>query len=274
MRNSILLAGLGSAMLGIGAISQPSEASVVYREVFGRASTPSAALDLSVADWAIVRQAGAPGAGGISNAVGRPTDLYAVNATTDNPDEGTNIPDIGFVNARWNDPGITDTFLYLYHTTEYTLARPTPAGDADTAFSLHLGLSDADEAYRPRLAVQVGGQWYVSDARLVGGNVPNEASFDDNAAEVSLALADAGGFRTLDITDQSGAQATLTVGATPAALPAGDITGFGLLAYQASGVRLTFDTFTVTVVPEPAIGLGLVGLGCMLRMRRRGSDAS
>ncbi|MEM6561783.1 MAG: PEP-CTERM sorting domain-containing protein [Planctomycetota bacterium] len=227
-----------------------AEGAVVYREVFGRdAGTGNTTLDF--ADWNIrlgqsTTEAPADATsffngGGLTEDTSFPADLDAVNS---NPATATIAT--GLVN-NFNGGGFWNRTT-LYWTDEYTVDSSVATVDS---FQFHYNVQSG---YGFRVAVEVGGDWYVATNEVTGFSV-----YDTVLATVD--------FQPMDFT-------TLVVDESPTStvsgLPAGDVTAFGVWADRSSGGFDQFDTFTInaTVIPEPA-SIAAVGLLGALGLRRR-----
>lgn len=115
-----------------------------------------------------------------------------------------------------------------------------------------------------RVALQLGGQWYVSNSSISSGNIIsgdwtlNTVPFDPAAAN----------WRLLDNVDGSPG---VTFGVAAGADLTGDITGVGLVSTFAQYQTLNINYLEITGVPEPAtFALAVCGVvGTLLRSRKR-----
>ncbi len=270
MKPRTLIGCLMPAMLGAGLMPSSVQASVIYREIFGTTVTDPGAIQesITVAGWSGIRGDGATSSPSLIASTGKPTDLGSVNANTA-PDH--EVLDRGFVNARY-----TNGYTYLFWTGEVSVSRE--ALDAnDVTFSWYQGTDAA--TLSTRLAIKIGEQWYASTKTFLNPTDPvtsPDSHFNARAREHSISLDDVDGFHELAVVTGSGG--SITMASEASSLPAsGDLVAFGLWTSMMGGAgdtggRLTFDTFTVTVVPEPT-AVGLLSLAGVLGLRRRRGGA-
>ena len=158
-------------------------------------------------------------------------------------------------------------------TPEYSF---NPAGYQSLSFSWYA--ANASAADTMRLAVQVGGNWYVgaqqfSTAALglaaFAGSAELKTVNYNPAAANWLTLNFNGSFDTgTDLGTDSAA--ALSLGAAPGAPLSGMVTAFGVYLDSAVGTR-RFDTFEINAeVPEPAalLLMGVAAMGLALVRRR------
>jgi len=128
-----------------------------------------------------------------------------------------------------------------------------------------------DGALTNRAAVQVGGSWYVSSLAAASTVATNIVTIDGTWAQIGVDFSTA---QWLPISFTPGTTLTQTPSGTPAALPAGDLTAFGVYHQGTANGADRVEGFQInaTAVPEPgtllsaASGLALLG---MLKLRRR-----
>jgi hypothetical protein len=251
-------------LLPLGLLALTSAASaqnVVYRETFNNTTDPADNLALGNAGWALRHGLLAGNGGiqttntGISSVTGRPVDLGGVNSGS---------TDVVANGLAFSSLALTDGDG-IFYTNEYTVARSV---NEISTVSWYQGNANAGNSFR--VAVQIGGAWYASDAAFTGPAVGSAANFGTQAEAKSFTWTTAASaWRNLTFTPGT----SLSLGAVlTEALPTGDLTGFGLYTNNRSGI-LRFDTFTITAVPEPSSFAALAGLGALgfvaARRRRR-----
>ncbi len=270
--SSVAAAVLAGAVVSAGSRAA-SGAPIVYLQNFSATSGMSA---LSTVDWsayygsattpatlATAGSSGVPANAMLSGGPSAPTDGPNVNATQTTA--GTSTGFVPLLSANGADQ-------FLLETGEDPL---DPAVQTPATFNWYAGSAYAGDAQQ--LAVEIGGQWYVSTlADAVPAGATNGMLFSTTAQRFTVNYDPAAGdWDALDFAVGS----PLTVGpATTAALPAGPITNFGVYATIAdnSGTSVTnertyVDSFevTATAVPEPASAGLVVAAAMTLRRRRR-----
>jgi hypothetical protein len=291
-----LCAAVAAVLLG-GVLPAASNGAIIYRETYAGAVTSGQSAS-SAYDWALHVGATATDksidtttAQSINNTINtcKPADAVNVNAGAANT---VNKNGIAFAT-----PAVGNA---LFWTKEYPLTSGTSAGinpsvNGPPTFSWFQGNANTDGSWR--VAVQVGGVWYVTDtaffntASVNGANAANFGAGDDNGnggtnhgAELktftyttAASAWDVLNFDgTYDLTTHTGTSGTaLTRGALASADLSGTIDAFGLFSDTpgATGNR-RFDTFTVsdtTPVPEPVAVATATFLALLLNRCRRGS---
>jgi MYXO-CTERM domain-containing protein len=276
-----LLRCLALAFVAAVSLAPSAQAVTIYREIFGRPNnnlyplqTPVTTGDASSNDVGWADFVGATGtfnttnaASGINGtATGRLADVANVNAGT-NYDGTTGPLPIGIHFYTTAAVGPVLTF-----TNEYSV---DPAIFSDLTFSWYQG--NANVADSMQLAIQQGGQWYVSTTTFTTAAL-SLANFATLAELKSVAYSPtAANWATLnfDGSYNSGTKVgvsgtVLSVGAAPGADLTGTITAFGVLVQGNAGTR-RFDTFEInSSVPEPgSIVLGLATVVGLAAARRR-----
>jgi hypothetical protein len=274
-------------------------AQILYRETFGTATTGGQQASQDY-DWAIHTGATA------INQSASTSSAVAVNRNANASKPGASDP-IGQVNAGpvIGDPATAygqgipfvtmATGTALFWTPEYATTSGTglgidPTAYAELQFSWYQGNNNTTGAWR--VAVQVSGQWYVSQTEYFNNaavvSIVDFPQGDDNGeggtahgAELKTFTYSASAATwfalnfdgTYDMTTHTGTSgAVLTLGAQPVADLSGTIDAFGLFSNTtgASGNR-RFDTYTITAIPEPGTLalLAVTGVGFVLLRRGR-----
>jgi len=212
---------------------QTADGQVVYREVFPIADG-SGRQQITTANWGLRLRFAGDLSGG-TEASGFHNDLTSngvtfgdvVPAINSNP--AVDSPGLGFVENFyggdfWNVPSV-------YYTEEFTLDR-----SANTVNSFTWAQNNQEALSGFRVVARIGTDWFASDTNFVG-------FLFDATLQVSGAV-----WRPFDF-------ATVTVGETTVpALPAGDLTAFGL--YTAHTGYEVFDSFTINATPATTLILG------------------
>jgi hypothetical protein len=279
------LAAFTAAIVVVLLSNVNASAEVIYRETFGRPG-PGTTSNIGPTNFHWIRYntagtltsltGGVNGGGSAGTEVGRPTDLANVNAG--NNSDGTS----GAYALGW---AFMDGTSRLAYTPEYSF-NPADYQAGSLTFSWYQGnnTSIADNDFR--LALQIGGAWYVSSQSFAntasvtgGGNFGTLAAgaggaefmslIYDSAAANWLTLDFTGSYNHLDgTTTTSGA---LALGSAAESDLSGMITGFGLYR-NATGQNARWDSFQIEgiLIPEPSsLALfGLGGLGVLLFRRR------
>ena len=203
---------------------------VFYREIFPN-PTSGELRDLAETGWHLNRgPTGTTIPATVANDVlnlfveGRPTDAPPVNSSPAYPDELV----LGLAGDRSSDLGNE-----IFWTDEYTVNRT----DATvTEIRWYQGNVVGTDAFQP--ALQISDRWLVSDVAYETAPLESFLDFDSQAEEVVVDV-QASAWRELDFVPDS----ALAVGPITA-LPAGDITAFGLyIEDRTDNVR--FDTFEI-----------------------------
>jgi hypothetical protein len=131
-----------------------------------------------------------------------------------------------------------------------------------------------------KIAIQVGGAWYVSAADFTSDlAVSSAADFNARATEKTFTFTrDAAAWRTLNFTPgsnplQDNGAGNLAVGGSSlvANLIDGNVTAFGFFVPSGATATVRVDTFTITAIPEPSTFAALAGFGALgcAALRRR-----
>ncbi|MFA7257421.1 MAG: PEP-CTERM sorting domain-containing protein [Kiritimatiellales bacterium] len=236
-----------------------ANADVIYRETFPALSSSTNATTVGWRCWISFDTTGAGG-----NVQDKTTLQNIIS-----PSPTTYSPNTNGVN-NWYEGQTANTATYgrialsasssrwwLNSTVEY---GPIAQSDA-LVFSWAQGSTRNTDT---RLAIEVGGNWYVSAA------VENFISSTD-WAERSVAFADASWWQLNSGTLGSGGTFDIAgLSGDSVALPTGNITSFGLFAATSDGVSTTSRYDDFTIVPEPAtLSLLMIGAGISFLCRRR-----
>jgi hypothetical protein len=271
---------LGAVLAAL--FSPAAEAAILYRETFGRPDPATGNQGTVNWDWVRFNATGAVGNltnGVSSDGVGKPTDM--VNTASAGPNADNTF------NAYAEGWSYMDGTQRLTLTNEYSF-DPSLASPP-VCFGWWQGAayneSSAPGANQAKVAIRVGGAWYVSAQSFVNTPVTGGANFgsvDPNVpgAEYKSLLFDpaAANWLTLafdgdyDNTANTATASTvaLSIGAPAGAALSGPVTAFGLYR-DATGQNFRFDNFTIFEgVPEPgSLALAAMSLAAMLGVRRR-----
>ncbi len=231
---------------GVGFLSTLANAAVIYRETFPNSGGGNKSL--SVEGWE-ARLRSEDG-----NSAGSTSGFSQFNFNSANP-AGNPAP----VNSNPQDASLTNGSVVnffsggfwaqptLYYTNEYTLDRSANTFDSIEWFQN--AQSGGSNGYRA--AVEIGGSWYVNDQVFLGFFSPSLSISGSNW--------------------QSLAFSNLAISGSAAALPSGNITGFGLFTDRSSlsSPFEEFDNFTLnaTPIPEPTT-LSVLAIASSLFLRR------
>lgn len=235
-----------------------SSAAVVYREIFPNATGDNLANG-EAGGWYLHQ-----GATGVSQTAaftlsggdGMPADVEWVNAGnvgTPTADEMAK----GYLFRGGNNSG-----EHLYWTDEYSLSLDTWTLESVSWYQRNGNAGGSGAGDLIRVALRVGDDWYVSKDTFTNPAdtwQQNTLTVDTSTKWYALAF-EAGTTLAMDISEE------LTLPTT------GTLSAFGLytdLKTGGSGRFHRVDTYTINAVPEPAT-LGLVSLGGLLMLRRRG----
>lgn len=244
----------------LAAVAFPSlasaQATVVYLETFG---TPAGANGtFGSVGWSWYSSAAA------TNRTNSTTGT-AVNPTAPTNTATANIGQAAAV-ADGNGYGFFNSSAtsHFGFTTEYNGATPlTTASISEVSF-----VQGNAVAYQFRVAIQTGGNWYVTTTALAG-TVADQATFTSAPTKLTFSGLNTASWSALSFT----AGSALSIGSA-ATLPGNStITGFGLYATTGTAGTGRFDDFTVTAIPEPSTfaalaGLGVLGLAASRRRRQ------
>ena len=243
---------------------------VIYRETFGNDSGSDQGL--SYADWTGYYGSGAtllPSSGSthgnIPSLTGATKTAGPVNSDLDNDEPDNSIMDLGFGRLLWpSGGGVSPALVY---TEEYLIDRSAYDIEAFIWNQANMGSNSF------RVALEIAGQWYVSDTAFSGPANGSSNNFGANAREKTLDF-DTAQWRSLSFSPGS----TLGSPGSIVALPDGNINSFGL--YGTFNATQWFDTYTISAtpigggeIPEPAtmcaLGMALAGLGGYIKKRKR-----
>src|SRR5882724_10474858 len=226
---------------------------VIYRETFGRPSSPTTNMNPTVWGWAYFGLNGArvtTNTGVNGTDVGRPANVANVNAGLDS--DGTLA---AYTNGfAYSDQGTLSTYL----TTEYTV-NVASYNSGSINFSWYQG--DAAIVSKARLLVRVGGNWYVGAQVFTNSTAVVLGTFQ-SASELKTVIYDptAANWLTLNFdgsydaatsTTVNSTKGSLAIGSAPGSDLSGDITGFGLYFDRNGGSGNTrFDSYTVQATPN------------------------
>ena len=189
---------------------------------------------------------------GVSTGAGNPANLPNVNAGTTELSQ-TN----GFIFIAGQTTG-------LVATTEATLDRT--ANSLDSISWYNNRNTGANGTPVQRAAVQIGSQWYVSDATQAFTANSSNAGFTAANGQVTFAITGATLWDALTATAGSAFARGAAV-----TLPTGDVTAMGIF-YDVglTPLQVRFDAFEVAAspTPEPA-SLGTLAIGGATLLRRR-----
>jgi hypothetical protein len=249
---------LTAVVLAFGAAPTASAQDPLYRETFGRPDPATGNIATQLFDWQRFNLAGAPvtGNSGVSSdGTGKPIDL----ANTESA--GTVVGGtLGPFAEGWHYMDNGTGVQHLTMTTEFVF---DPAASAPVAFSwwqgaAYNGTPNINEA---RLAVRVGGAWYVSSEAFTNTPVTAGANFGstdplvaqgaelkslvyDPAAANWITLNFDGDYDPVTDTGTASTLGAIAMGAPAAGPLVGSITAFGL--YRAvAGANMRFDNFTI-----------------------------
>lgn len=242
--------------------SNASGATVIYREVFGAASSGnfamsgvgwSAAMGSTATDYSstVNTSSGAF----VSGNTGNPTNLDNVNAGGAAASTSLGIVGMALNNTSNQRLGLVYTTEYSFNTADYQSIN----------FSWYEGNNTTSA--KVRLALQIDGNWYVTNTTFSNSTaVSSAANFSTQSVLQSFDFTTtASQWSTLNFTSGS----ALSIGSTLTnALPTGTITGFGLYASDTTNSTIRLDTFAVSV-PEPgAVSMCFLGVGAFIWVRR------
>jgi len=236
----------------------------IYRETFGNDSGSDQGLGYS--DWIGYYGSSAtllPDTGSLRADVtsldGPSTGSGPINSDLDNNETDNDVTATGFGRLLWPvGGGVSPALVY---TEEFVVERDRLQVDSISWDQATNGGTDSFQ-----VALEIGGDWFVSDEVFTGPNNSSSGTFDTNAMQMSLDF-QAALWRSLAFTPGS----TLGAPGSLVALPDGDITAFGL--YGSFNATMWFDTYTIeaTSIPTPAAlpaGLAMFSLIAMRRRRR------
>lgn len=212
------------------AIGGAPAGNVLYRETFWNTD---AVNDISITerDWIFYQSGGAQSGSqeAASKGLGAPAGLQNVNAGDLDP---STTLDRGFA-ANFSNQN-----TYFGFTNEFSIDQS--AFDIEQ-ISWYQGNNNANAELR--VALQIGGQWYVSNQVFTNPAVGSGDDFVNEAVpKVFTFSTDASEWLDLIFTPGS----ELTLGNSLAnPLPAGTITGFGLYGQAPSGFTMRFDTYQI-----------------------------
>ncbi len=271
MKTSTLL-GLALPLVASSAIAQTT---VLYRETFGNTTGNNQLFSYS--GWALhgvstggtVNVRTADGNHGVGPAGGSPTGSEFTNVGA-----GTQISTTSGIAYLQLQNGFGAQFsagsASLAWTNEHVANSATFTTGQIGSVSFFLG--NASTATTVKIALQVGGAWYVTDASFTSDvAIPSASGFGASATEKIFTFTrDAAAWRTLNFTPGTNAlgdngTGNLSVGGAALAsdLPLGNVTAFGLFIPSGASATIRFDTFTITAIPEPSAFAGLAGLGAL-----------
>ena len=248
--------------IAAGAVLLPSTSSaqVVYRENFnnstsGNLPASSVGWSLWMADGFNAGFAPAETTGGVSN------NSNSIAAGPNLGQSDTSAATSGFFFAGGFGAATTNLLAY---TSEYTGATVLNRSTLQS-IRFYQGNSNGTDA-QFRIALQIGGDWYVSSAQS-GNNVGNTAAFGLGAVQLTFSSFTAEDWYTLD-------SSTLAVGGTAVELPTGTVQSFGFFANKADldpvSTTVRVDVYEVYAIPEPSTVLLLLGgVGALLFLRFR-----
>ncbi len=262
---------------------------IVYRETFSSAANNS---NINLFGWGVhygntsatvYTNTDLSNAVAVSNLTGRVTGVDNINAgsmiitaptggVATNPSPGQNSTGFVFV-APQNVPFSSASPILIWTNEGANLVSTSTAHQ----FSFYLG--NTTTASVVRVAVQVGGAWYVSanpfsTASMTGGQFAANAELKtltfDPAADQWRSLSFSQAATNPFSTNGGG---NLSLGALSTNDLSGGITAFGIYIDSGTNNSVRFDTFTITAIPEPSAFAALAGLGALglaaTRRRRR-----
>lgn len=248
----------------------PVKAAVIYLNNFGNNTGGIISLGTYTSetntgiDWSVLRSQNGANAidssltgdarVGVNQGVGRPNDAVNVNA----PISLSNTNGIAYL-SNGTGPGVI--YTALFYTTHFTIDRSAYGVES---FQWYANQSTGAGTSQ-RLAVQVGGSWFVTTTVT-----PPEGSFGtfSTGAALQTVVFDTASWYSLTASLGS----PFAIGGSSTPLPGGNITGFGL--YVDNGTVASnysrFDTFMVNASAIPEAGsASLVGLACVLALSHR-----
>jgi fibronectin-binding autotransporter adhesin len=270
------------AAIAMASAQQTAQADILYRETFGTATTGGQGPAQGY-DWAIHT-----GATAVNKSASTDT-VEAINRTANASKPGTtdafgNInsgPVIGATPGAYA-AGIafasTAAGTVIFWTPEYPTSSGTGLGIDPTAypsvkFSWYQGCADTTGNWR--LAVKVGGQWYVSQQSFLntaavssaanfaqGGDDGNGGANHGSELKSFLYTTNASAWFLLNFdggftmggtpgTGTGGDGTVLSLGAQPGANLSGTIDAFGMFSETTGGANRRFDTFMIEgIVPS------------------------
>ncbi len=232
------------------ATAAPASPIVIYREIFPNYKTSDTTLDQAQTGWEVYRQRlGQANVGErITHFTSTPAISGGVGSSHVNNEPAVNsnpqyTPSGGNRGWLWNNATIFDP-VFLHWTDEYTIDRSRWAIDTFSVAVRHTSTSDPDH-----IAVRIGEQWYSSDQQRFsqGSDSSWPATSTWDFSEMTWNLLDFAPTFSTRWDDSP----TLALTGTPATLPGGDITAFGVLNSNRTNT-LRYDTFEIRAEPvEP-----------------------
>ncbi len=238
--------------------STTAQAAVIYSETFDNGSGANQLLSYD-------GNGAAPGGGTWRNYYGGTNTRVGAggvgNLTQFNVNSGSGSPG-STPNGRLTVDGFNwpdQPFVFDAAPTFLESGAYLSVGNLTTAdFWVRVGASRTN-----KFALQIGSQWYVTDANYTS---PNDTTWANPVVDIQTA-----NWRTFQVNPTS-----YTVGATAQTLSAhgasGSLSSVGVLGGNLNDAFWRIDTVTVnSVIPEPASlsALGLLGIGLLTRRRSR-----
>ncbi len=227
-----------------------ASASVIeYREIFPNATTGN--INASTAGWYLgvgnLTPLGSGADFGVSNAAGRPADAVPVNSGPTDPLA------TGFL-GHWGSKQSSTNYLFFTDEHQFDLAsKPLES------ISWYQGNSGYWEVH---VALRIDGDWYISVDSFTQNSSMGLVSNFPTQAELKQLNFDTASWATMN--------ADLSQGSITDLPTTGTLEAYGLVIYSPT-TTIRFDTFTITVVPEPTAGLAGLAMAGMFVMRRRRS---
>jgi MYXO-CTERM domain-containing protein len=246
-----------SALALIGAVAACTVASaaatVEYQEIF----PSSGAVDRPITStgWTAARATtgGLPvtlGGTPLSWRAGKPADAIAVNSA---PEAQVGAGFLAFDGATGGN--------FLVYTEEHPFSLSSKPLDS---ISWYQG-NNYNSAYYMHAALKISGTWYASNNVATNPYVSGGADFSDTSGTKNSAV-----LRTVDMASATWTtvNSDYTVGSAASLPTTGTVEAVGILT-SSPNQYFRFDTFSVSVVPEPTLGLALAGLAMLATGRRR-----